>query len=262
LLLSLAAPAVFVNAIGGQNGALTAAVLGGGLLLVDRRPAMAGILFGLLVYKPHLALMLPVALIAGRRWRVVGVTGITAFLLILASVVVFGPAVWVAYQHNLSVLRTVILEDGSGVWHRMVSVFVFARHLGAGVGPSYALQAVFAVVAASVIGRSWLRNDPAHIRNALVVVGTCLATPYLQDYDLVVGAFAAVWLKNAQQHSQIATRWFDCGAAMVILLPVVAASFARFSGLAVGPLLLVPPFVLLCAAAAEQHRTSFPVMTG
>ena len=38
LLLSIATPALFVNAIGGQNGAITAALLGGGLMLVDRRP--------------------------------------------------------------------------------------------------------------------------------------------------------------------------------------------------------------------------------
>ena len=262
LLLSLAVPAVFINALTGQNGALTAAVLGGGLLLVDRRPAMAGILLGLLVYKPHLALMLPVAMIAGRRWRVIGVASATALLLIAGSVVAFGPAVWVEYQHNLSVLRAVILEDGSGVWHRMVSVFVFARRLGVGVELSYALQTVFAIAAASVVGWSWLRNDPAHIRNALVVVGTCLATPYLQDYDLVVGAFVAVWLKDAQRASQIAAYWFDAGVAMVLLLPLVAASLAGLTGLALGPLFLLPLFMLLCAVAAEQRRTSFSVMGG
>lgn len=255
LLLSLAAPAMFVNVIGGQNGALTAAVMGGGLLLIDRRPTIAGILFGLLVYKPHLALMLPVAMIAGRQWRVVVTAGVTAILLISASVVVFGPAVWSEYQHNVSVLRAVILEDGSGVWHRMVSVFVFVRRLGGSVGLSYAVQAMFALTAALVVGRSWLRNDPAHIRNALVVVGTCLATPYLQDYDLVVGAFAVVWLKKGQQHSQIAARWFDASAAMILLLPMVAASSAKLSGLAFGPMFFVPPFILLGSLALEQSRT-------
>ncbi|WP_271613753.1 glycosyltransferase family 87 protein [Bradyrhizobium sp. CCBAU 51627] len=254
LLLSLAAPAMFINAIGGQNGALTAAVMGGGLLLVDRRPTIAGILFGLLVYKPHLALMLPVAMIAGRRWRVVIAAGVTAVLLIAASVVVFGPAVWAEYQHNVSVLRTVILEDGAGVWHRMVSVFVSVRRLGGGVALSYAVQGLFALATALVVGWSWLRNDPVHIRNALVVVGTCLATPYLQDYDLVIGAFAVVWLKNAQPHSQVAAHWFDAGAAMVLLLPIVAASLAKWSGLAFGPLFFIPPFILLGALAMEQRR--------
>ena len=59
LLLSLATPALFVNAVGGQNGALTAILLGGGLVLQGRRPIVAGILFGCLAYKPHLALLLP-----------------------------------------------------------------------------------------------------------------------------------------------------------------------------------------------------------
>ena len=55
---------------------------------------------------------------------------------------------WLEYQHNLGVLRVAILEDGAGVWHRMVSVFVFARRLGAGVVTAYALQAASALVAA------------------------------------------------------------------------------------------------------------------
>ncbi len=262
LVLSLAAPAVFINALTGQNGALTAAVLGGGLLLVDRRPALAGMIFGLMVYKPHLALMLPVAMIAGRRWRVVGAAAATALLLVSASILAFGPGIWVEYQHNLSVLRTVILEDGSGVWHRMVSVFVFVRHLGGGVELSYALQTVAAIAAALVIGWSWLRNDPAHVRNALVVIGTCLATPYLQDYDLVVGVFVVVWLKSAQQDSQIAAHWFDLGSAMLLLMPLLAASLAKFTGLALGPLFLIAPFMLLCALAAERRQASSSVVAG
>lgn len=202
-------------------------------------------------------MMLPVAMIAGRRWRVTGAAGATALLLIAASVVVFGPAVWVEYQHNLSVLRAVILEDGSGVWHRMVSVFVFVRRLGGGVELSYELQMAVGIAAALLVGWSWLRNDPPHIRNAMVVVGTCLATPYLQDYDLVIGAFVAVWLKNAQQHSKIDARWFEAGAALVLLLPLLAAALANFSGLAFGPLFLIPPMKLLVSAAAEQRRTGF-----
>ena len=98
-----------------------------------------------------------------------------------------------------SVLRTVILEDGTGVSHRMVSVFVFARHFGAGAAMSYGWQAVGALVAAVFIARSWWRDEPAHIRNAVLIIGTCLATPYLQDYDLVFGAFVVVWLHMAEK---------------------------------------------------------------
>ena len=62
LLLALASPAVLINAVGGQNGTWTAALLGGGLSLLERRPYLAGGLFGMMIYKPHLALLLPVAL--------------------------------------------------------------------------------------------------------------------------------------------------------------------------------------------------------
>jgi hypothetical protein len=252
-LLSLAIPALFVNAVGGQNGALTAALLGGGLCLVNRRPIVAGILFGLLAYKPHLALMLPFALIAGRRWLTIGTIGATVVLLVAASAIAFGPDRWFEYQNNLALLRTVILEDGAGVWHRMVSVFVFARRLGAGVGPAYALQAAFAVAAALLVARSWLRNDPAHIRNAMVIVGTCLATPYLQDYDLVMGAFVIVWLRMEEGRARNPT-WLRAAMGMILLLPLVAAPLGKFTGLALGPLFIIPVFALLMRLAAEHAR--------
>ena len=94
-------PALFINAVGGQNGAMTAALLGGGLMLVDRRPIIAGILFGMMIYKPHLAVMLPFALLAGRRWLVAFVTGATAALLVVISVAVYGVDAWLHYQHNI-----------------------------------------------------------------------------------------------------------------------------------------------------------------
>lgn len=258
LLLSLAAPALFVNAVGGQNGALTAALLGGGLMLVDRRPLIAGLMFGALAYKPQLAVMLPVALIAGRRWAAVAATAAAGLILVAASTALFGVERWFEYQHNLSILRVIILEDGAGVSHRMVSVFVFARHLGAGVGTAYALQAICALIAAFFVARAWFRDDPPHLRNAMVVVGTCLATPYLQDYDLVVGAFVVVWLQMAEADATIPARWTRAGMALMLLLPGAAAPLAKFSGYAVGPLFLVPLFGLLIVLSARTDRGAPP----
>jgi hypothetical protein len=253
-LLSLATPALFVSACGGQNGAMTAALLGGGLMLVDRRPVVAGILLGLMVYKPHLAVLLPFALLAGRRWLVVLVTGATAIGLAALSVAVYGTDAWLHYQHNVAVLRQVILEDGAGVSHRMVSVFVFARHFGADVTAAYVWQAVGAVIAAIFVARSWWRQDPAYIRNAMVIVGTCLATPYLQDYDLVMGAFVVVWLLMAEAHSRLPAQWFRAAMAMMLLLPLINAPLAKFIGPSVGPLFFLPVFALLIHVGTEYAR--------
>jgi hypothetical protein len=258
LLLSLAMPALFVNAVGGQNGALTAALLGGGLVLLDRRPIIAGILFGCLVYKPHLALMLPFALIAGRRWQAVGAAGAAAALLVLVSAIAFGPQRWIEYAGNLAQLRAVVLEDGSGVWHRMLSVFVSARRLGADLGTAYASQMVFAVLAALFVARSWWRDEPAHLRNAMVITGTCLATPYLQDYDLVMGAFVVVWLKAAEERSQVPVQWINAAMAVMLLLPLLAAPLGKLTGLALGPLFILPVFVLLIALTRAPSKQELP----
>ena len=254
LLLSLAAPALFINAVAGQNGAMSAALLGGGLMLVDRRPVVAGILFGMMIYKPHLALMLPFALLAGRRWVVVLATGTTAALLVVTSVAVYGVDAWLHYLRNVDLLRTAILEDGTGVSHRMVSVFVFARHLGADAALSYALQAVGAVVAAVFIARAWWRDEPAHIRNAVLLIGTCLATPYLQDYDLTFGAFVVVWLHMAEEGSKVPLRSIRTAMAMILLLPLVNAPLAKFIGPSVGPLVFIPVFAILICLGAECAR--------
>jgi Glycosyltransferase family 87 len=247
LLLSLATPALFVNAVGGQNGALTAILLGGGLVLQGRRPIVAGILFGCLAYKPHLALLLPFALIAGRRWWTVGTTAATTVVLVAASALLFGPQRWIEYADNVAQLRAVILEDGSGVWHRMLSVFVFARRLGADVGTAYAMQGAFAALAAFFVARSWWRDEPAHLRNAMVIVGTCLATPYLQDYDLVMSAFVVMWLKTAEERSQMPVQRIRAAMAVMLLLPLLAAPLAKLTGLALGPLFILPVFALLIA---------------
>ncbi len=71
--LALASIATAENLFYGQGAFLIALLLGGGLLLVDRHPFLAGLLFSLLInYKPHLGLLIPVALLAGRRWQALG----------------------------------------------------------------------------------------------------------------------------------------------------------------------------------------------
>ena len=52
--------------------ASSARLLGGGLLLLDRRPFLAGLLIGCLVYKPQFAVLLPLVLLAGGHWRAIG----------------------------------------------------------------------------------------------------------------------------------------------------------------------------------------------
>lgn len=245
--LALATPAVFVNAVGGQNGTWTAALLGGGLSLLERRPVIAGVLFGLLTVKPQLGILLPVALIAGRQYRTIVAACATAALLLLASILLFGAHLWPVYFHHATVLQHAILEDGRGVWHRMVSVFVFARRLGADVPVAYAVQAAAALVVGIVVAIAWYRDVPAAAKNALLVVGTCLATPYVQDYDLVIGAFIVVWLVELYPRAEQA-KSVIIGATLILVGPLLASTLARATGFDFGPLFIAPVFVIVAQA--------------
>src|SRR5436190_5305526 len=245
LLLALAAPAVFINTYCGQNGVWTAAFLGGGLSLLERRPIAAGVLFGLQAYKPHLVLMVPVALLAGRQWRAMFAAAATVALLALASLTLAGWDGWRAFLDVTPILRKVTLEDADAVWHRNVSVFMMISRLGAGLTAAYAAQMIAALFAAALVAYAWAKDAPAPARNAMVMIGVLLATPYLQDYDLVLGAFIAVWLMNLDTDSRPATR---LACASIVLMPLLASPLAKLTGLGFGPLFVLPALMLIARA--------------
>jgi len=240
LLLALAAPAVFVNTYCGQNGVWTAAFLGGGLCLLERRPVIAGVLFGLQAYKPHLALMIPVALLAGRQWRAMFAAAATVAVLVLATLALAGIDGWRGFLDVMPLLRKVTLEEPDAAWHRNVSVFMMVSRLGAGLTAAYAAQMIAAALAAALIAYAWFNDAPAPARNAAVMFGVLFATPYLQDYDLVLGAFVAVWLMNLDTESTAATR---LACASILLMPLLAVPLAKLTGLAFGPLFVVPALI-------------------
>ena len=96
-LAILVSPAAVWVALTGQNTFFSLALFYGGFRLLDQAPAAAGILLGVLAYKPQLWALVPVALIAARQWRVLAWTLGTALALSLASLAVFGVDLWRAF---------------------------------------------------------------------------------------------------------------------------------------------------------------------
>ena len=112
----------FMNFYFGQNGFLSAALLGGGLLLLESHPLVGGMLLGLLSYKPHFFALIPLALLVGRQWRALGGVVVSIFGLFLASVAVFGFDIWLIFLkntpntvHNLHTEAPVVRQDAHGI---------------------------------------------------------------------------------------------------------------------------------------------------
>lgn len=94
LVSLLLCPATAITVCLGQNAFLTAALLLGGFAWLKRYPALAGIFLGLLTYKPQLWLMVPVALVAAREWRIAARAAYTAVVAAIASAAIIGIEPW------------------------------------------------------------------------------------------------------------------------------------------------------------------------
>ena len=159
LLFALAFPAVFINLGQAHNGFLTAALIGGALALLDRRPVVAGVLIGCLAYKPQFGLLIPLVLALSGRWRVFAAAAATVALMALAVTLAFGPEVWTAFFASTKFTRTVVLEQGGTGWYKIQSVFSWVRMWGGGIPLAYAVQGAVTVTLAAALG--WLWRSPA-----------------------------------------------------------------------------------------------------
>jgi alpha-1,2-mannosyltransferase len=184
-LLGLSFPAILLNAAHGQNGFLSAAFFGGGILLLDRRPVLAGLVLGCLAFKPQLAVILPFALAMRGDWRTFIAAGSSALILMVVSWLVFGTQTWVAFLDALSLARAT-LEQGFVEPGKMTSVYAAARVLHASAELAMALQMVAAIAVLVVLWRLAAAKVKPLAFGVAMIPATLLATPFALDYDLTL----------------------------------------------------------------------------
>lgn len=193
-LLAAAFPAVLANFAIGQNGFVTAGLIGGTLVLMRQRPIMAGVLLGLLTFKPHLGLLFPVALIAGRQWRVLVTATIVGLAMAGASWLAFGADTWQAFVGNIGHTSQAFLSEGSADWRKLQTVFGLTRSLGGSEPLAWSLQAMVTLAAATAVAALWRSTVQYEVKAAALGTGLMLATPYLYTYDLVALAVPLAFL--------------------------------------------------------------------
>ncbi len=248
LLLALAFPAVLINVGHGHNGFLTAALLGGGLVSLDRRPLIAGILFGLMAYKPQFGLMIPIALAAGGYWRTFAAAAVTAVLLTLVTTLVFGVQVWHAFFVGAEYTRTVVLEQGDTGWHKIQSIFSWARMWGAPVPLAYAIQGTATLVFAMATAWLWHGKAPYPLKAAGLCLAAILATPYTLDYDMMVLVPAIAFLAADGMERGFGP-WEKTALAALWLVPLVARTVPQVTLIPLGVPAMLAMFVLLLRRA-------------
>jgi len=194
LLAGAAFPVVLANTMAGQNGFLTAALLGGTLALMPTRPILSGICLGLLSYKPQYGLLFPLALIAASQWTVFFAAGATTTALALVSWIAFGTDSWQAFFHWMPIFSQAFFTEGRATFYKLQSVFGLARTIGGSEQLAWTLQWMMSGTVVVSVVMLWRSRADYALKAAALAAGTLLLTPYLFLYDMMVLAIPVGFL--------------------------------------------------------------------
>lgn len=227
VLLALAFPVVFTNILVGQNGFLTASLIGGTLLLMPARPVLSGICLGLLSYKPQYGLLFPLALIAASQWKVFFTAGTVAILIASLSWLAFGTESWQAFFHWMPMFSQAFLTEGRAPWGKMQSIFALVRYFGGTEQLAWIFQWIMSCAVAALLALIWRSRRVSYpLKAASLAAGALLITPYLFLYDLMVLAIAVAFVvRIGLEHgfARIELPALGLAAVLLMIYPLLGA---------------------------------------
>jgi alpha-1,2-mannosyltransferase len=243
----LAFPGLWWTMGTGQNALLTAALFAAGTALVDRRPWLAGLCFGALCYKPHLALLIPVALVASGNWRAFWGAAGSASLIVAASFALLGASTWGAFLTQAATSGDVYAAHAIFM-AGLTSPFGVLMTAGSGREAALAVQAIVTVLAAGIVAQVWRSSARLPVRAAILLTATPVAVPVLMFYDLMLVFVALVWLSLVQPMRD-ASPWRTLAMATVFLGPLLSGNLATGAPLMAASMTAAMAFGLALAIA-------------
>lgn len=259
-VLSLSFTAVWVNLTHGHNGFLTCALFASALAVLDERPILSGVLFGLLCYKPQFVLAIPLVLIATHRWHTLAASAVTVAILAIAVSAIFGLDVWSAFFAAMHFTRVVVLEQGSTGFYKIQSVFAWVRLWGGSVGAAYFVQTAVDLVIAIALVRVWRSSIGFGRKGAALCFATILMTPYCLDYDLMLLA-PAIALLVAEGVASTFEPFEATLLATLWLLPIASRQIAHLTSIPVAVPTILAAFALIYRRRSEKLSTPMDIVT-
>ena len=243
-----------MNAAHGQNGFLTAALIGGGFLAMDATPALSGVLIGAMAFKPHLALVIPFALVFARRWKTLIFAAATAAAFSAASLAAFGPSTWGGFLAEAPFARSA-LENNLVGDEKMQSVFAAVRLLHGSLALAWMAQIVTAFCVVGVLWRLERLAFRAPAEGAAIVCAGLLASPFLLDYDLTLIAIPLAWLLGEGRRGGFLP-FEKAIMALAFVLPLISRVVAGEVGLPLAPLTIAAVLALTMRRALTTAPTT------
>lgn len=248
--LIAAFPGAYINIFNGQNGFITAALFGCGMLFLESRPVLAGAAFGFLSYKPQLFIFIPLFLAIGGHRKAL-FSALAVFLLCaVLSWAHYGVQIWMDFFNGLAVTRRDILEEGWAGWDRIQSIMSAVRMWGGSASWAYLLQGIAALAALSLAAWVWRTKASFDVRVAVLTAAIAVATPYIMDYDLTILIVPIVfWVRKAVKEGFCLPEKIIYG--MLWILPAIARQ-ATMHGVPLAQLALM---ALICLSFIRARQS-------
>lgn len=167
--------------------------------MLRSRPALGGVILGMLTMKPQFWLLVPVALAAGREWRALLWSILGGIGLALASALVFGIDSW---RHWL-LLAQASYADPQGKWVELGrlwgdSIYACLVAGGASQTVANAAQAAGTLLGVALVYGAFRLPLAGDRKIAVLLACTILAAPHSSLADTVLLATAAaLWMGEA-----------------------------------------------------------------
>ena len=250
--LALVLPASLMNIWAGHYGFFIGALWLAAWRLLERRPRLAGLLVGLMIVKPHLAVLMPIVLARRGAWTAFVFAALTSAGLVLASGLIFGWAYWAAYVGDTLFAQAAMIGDTGQFFLRMMPTAAPSLLL-AGLPPWAAWSVQAAAALAAVAALLWFMPKEPGRAGLATACATFLVLPYAFVYDMTAVSLAAALLLG-RPGAALRPLW-RAVLMLAFLLPVMAVS-ANNAGIPLGPPLVAFLLVLTLRPGAASSRTS------
>lgn len=201
-------PAALVNIWAGHYGFLIGALFLFGWRWLDEKPVRAGIFFGLMAIKPHLAVLIPFVLLLRRDWRAIASAALTVGALVAGTTIIWGWQPWHEFLFRTTGVQAEMIDAGQMFFRLMSpSLATGALQLKLGWPVALALQAVSCIAVLIMLGIAVRRSVPTRELALMVATGTFLFLPYSFNYDLTVVMIGALKMMTRDDRTLTSLRF-------------------------------------------------------
>ena len=236
--LAVLTPAALMNIWAGHYGFLIGALFLLGWEKLDEKPWQAGVFFGLLLIKPHLAILVPLVLLLRGQWAALLSGALTVAALVAATSAIYGWGAWEQFLFGAGQVQAGLIDAGRSFYGFMsTSLATAILRLTADWTVAFGAQMLLGATAVAMVAIAARRPIPTFDLAMLAATGTFLVLPYGFNYDLTVVMIAAVRLW-ADPDATRAERWL---AVTGFLSPQIGMLLASV-GMPAMPLMLAAMF--------------------